>query len=123
MVPIIKNSDGMSFREFHTEYERVVAGARDSKLLPNNALPLYRRGMLLYLLERPDEARAAFEQACQVAPDSFDIWLALALLCEKQQRWEQAIQALEQMERLRPGDPSIEGIYQRLRQAAKSQAQ
>ncbi|MDH3369050.1 MAG: 2-oxo acid dehydrogenase subunit E2, partial [Gemmatimonadota bacterium] len=35
MVPVIKQADGLSFAEFHAEYERLVAGARDSKLLPD----------------------------------------------------------------------------------------
>jgi 2-oxoglutarate dehydrogenase E1 component len=35
MVPVIKRADTLSFAEFHAEYERLVAGARDSKLLPD----------------------------------------------------------------------------------------
>ncbi len=35
MVPVIKQADGLSFAEFHAEYERLVAGARDGKLLPD----------------------------------------------------------------------------------------
>ncbi|MCA9231907.1 MAG: HEAT repeat domain-containing protein [Planctomycetales bacterium] len=93
---------------------------RDSKLLPDNPQPRYRRGMLLYLLERSDEARKAFEEACQVAPNSYDSWLALALLCETQQRWKQAAAALKEMERLRPGDPAVADILQRIVRARKT---
>lgn len=35
LVPIIKHADRLSFAQFHAEYERVVAGARDGKLLPD----------------------------------------------------------------------------------------
>ena len=35
MVPIIKGAESMNFADFHTEYERLVAGARDSKLMPD----------------------------------------------------------------------------------------
>ncbi|HXV85496.1 MAG TPA: 2-oxo acid dehydrogenase subunit E2, partial [Gemmatimonadales bacterium] len=35
LVPIIKRADSMTFAEFHAEYERLVTGARDSKLLPD----------------------------------------------------------------------------------------
>jgi len=90
---------------------------RDSHLLPDSPQPRYRRGMLLYLLERHDEARQSFEQACEVAPNSYESWMALALLCENQQRWEQAIEALGQMERLQPGDRSISDIFRRIQQA------
>jgi 2-oxoglutarate decarboxylase len=38
MVPVVKQADGMTFREFHDEYERLVAGARDGKLMPDEYL-------------------------------------------------------------------------------------
>ena len=88
--------------------------ARDARLLPKNAQVRYRRAMLLYLLEQYDAARQGLEEACRLAPDTFDYWLALALICEKQQRWQQALEALRQMQRLRPNDPATAGIYQRI---------
>ncbi len=35
MVPVIKDASEMSFTEFHADYERLVAGARNSKLMPD----------------------------------------------------------------------------------------
>jgi 2-oxoglutarate dehydrogenase E1 component len=35
MVPIIKGADRLTFAEYHAEYERLVAGAREGKLLPD----------------------------------------------------------------------------------------
>jgi len=35
MVPVIKAADTLDFDQFHAEYERLVAGARDGKLLPD----------------------------------------------------------------------------------------
>ena len=35
MVPVLKGADGMTFAEYHAEYERLVAGARDGKLMPD----------------------------------------------------------------------------------------
>ncbi|MCH7874002.1 MAG: multifunctional oxoglutarate decarboxylase/oxoglutarate dehydrogenase thiamine pyrophosphate-binding subunit/dihydrolipoyllysine-residue succinyltransferase subunit [Gemmatimonadetes bacterium] len=35
MVPVIKAADAMGFADYHREYERVIAGARDGKLLPD----------------------------------------------------------------------------------------
>ncbi len=35
MVPILKAADTMTFAEYHREYERLVAGARASKLMPD----------------------------------------------------------------------------------------
>jgi len=98
--------------------EEVVLMERDSKLIPQSSQPHYQRGMLLYLLERNEEAIQAFETACELAPNAFDNWMALALLCEKERRWEQAATAIKNMNRLRPEDPSVGAIFHRLRQAA-----
>ncbi len=35
MVPVIKRADGLAFEAFHEEYEHLVAGARDGKLMPD----------------------------------------------------------------------------------------
>ena len=35
LVPVIRNAEQMTFTEFHIEYERLVSGARDNKLLPD----------------------------------------------------------------------------------------
>ncbi len=35
MVPVVRNADALTFGGFHEEYERLVAGARDGKLLPD----------------------------------------------------------------------------------------
>jgi len=35
LVPVIKAADAMTFRQFHEEYERLVNGARDGKLMPD----------------------------------------------------------------------------------------
>ncbi|MCH2114005.1 MAG: HEAT repeat domain-containing protein [Pirellulales bacterium] len=92
---------------------------RDSRLLPNNAQPHYQRGMLLYLLKREKEAIEALAEACRLGPNSFDNWLALALLCEKAQRWNIATDAIQNMHRLRPNDPVVGAMFQKLRQAAE----
>ncbi|MBL9164396.1 MAG: tetratricopeptide repeat protein [Planctomycetaceae bacterium] len=94
--------------------------ARDAKLLPTDANVRYMRGRLLYLLDRPDEARQAFIEACELAPNEYDYWLWLALICEKQQRWEQAVMALQRMAQLRPEAQDWKGIFLRVRQAVEA---
>ena len=89
---------------------------RDAKLLPTSSAIPYRRGMLLYLLQRPADAREALEKACELAPDSYDNWLALALICEHQRAWQQAVAALVRMQELRPDDPAAPAIMQRIQQ-------
>lgn len=96
--------------------EEIENLTRDAKLLPKNPQIRYRQGMLLYLVGRKQEAREAFEAACELRPDSYDNWLALALLCESQRAWKCAFEALEKMQELRPDDPAVGGILQRIQQ-------
>ena len=94
---------------------------RDAGLLPGEPSPHYRRGMLLYLLGEMDEARQELVEACRMGPNDYQSWLALALICEKQQRWKQAVSALERMAQLQPNDPTPVGIYRRIQQTLADQ--
>ena len=85
--------------------EEVALLERDKKLLPGDAHVYYHRGQLLFHLDRIDEAREEFKTACELAPDQYDYWKWLALLCEQQKRWEEGVVALKQMMRLRPASP------------------
>ena len=101
----------------HLREAEVELLTRDARLLPGQSGPLYQRGMLLYLLGRIDQARASFDEACRLSPNSYDNWLALALICERQQDWDRATEALGRLYKLRPKDPAIPGILQRIHQA------
>lgn len=89
---------------------------RDTILLPDNPGPHYQRGMLLYLLGDGDEARRELTRACRLGPNDYQSWLALALICEQQERWENATAVLERMQKLRPNDPTPQAIFQRIEQ-------
>lgn len=95
---------------------------RDAQLLPESSQPDYQRGMLLYLLGRHDQARQALQSACEKEPNLFGNWMALALICEKQRRWQQAAEALQKMQELRPNDPATIGIFQRIQQAVQAES-
>jgi tetratricopeptide (TPR) repeat protein len=103
--------------------EEVALLERDSRLLPTNDAVQYRRGMVLYLLGKHDDARLALQKACELAPNSFDNWMALALICEQQRRWQEGVAALKRMRDIRPNDPVIGGIFQRLQQSVKREQQ
>ena len=90
---------------------------RDAHLLPGQSEPFYRRGMLQYLLGEIKEARESFDEACRLSPNSYANWLALTLICEQQRDWDRALESLGRMYKLRPDDPAIRGILQRIRQA------
>lgn len=114
-----QNGDPTEIRKLREE--EVALLERNYAFMPENPMLRYQRGMLLYLLEDFDEARIALEQACRLGPNEYGNWLALALICEKQERWNQAAKALRKMNEIRPDDPTVRAILQRIRQAREQQ--
>ncbi len=95
--------------------------ARDAKLLPGDPTPHYRRGMMLYLLGEIDQARQELDEACRLGPNDYGNWLALALICEKQERWEEAARAIKQMSVMQPDAEDWKGILLRMKQTLEAQ--
>ncbi len=87
---------------------------RDGELLPDSGLPRYQRGMLLYLLGRNREAIASLVEATRLEPRSFDYLTALALLYEQESERSEALQTLRKMDGLRPNDPVVRSLVQRI---------
>nr|MBA3482637.1 tetratricopeptide repeat protein [Pirellulales bacterium] len=100
--------------------EEVGLLERDSKLLPKNAGPHFHRGRLLFLLQRPDEAGDAFAEATRLAPNNYEYWMWLALIRERQQRWDEAVEAVNKMAALQPGGGEWQGLYQRIEQSRRA---
>jgi len=100
-------------RRLRTEEADLLA--RDAKLLAGDPSPHYRRGMLLYLLGDLDGARRELEEACRLGPDDYGNWMALALICEKQQRWEDAAVAIKKMAEMQPQAEDWKGVALRMR--------
>jgi tetratricopeptide (TPR) repeat protein len=94
--------------------EEIELLLRDSELLPESGRPHYQRGMLLYLLERNDEASKALEEACRIEPRAFDYLMALTLLYEQEGERAKAIETLRKMDALRPNDPMVANLLQRI---------
>ncbi|MBX3427437.1 MAG: tetratricopeptide repeat protein [Pirellulales bacterium] len=101
--------------------EEVELLTRDTGLLPGNPTPYYRKAMLLYLLGDLDEARRSLVEACRLGPNDYQSWLALALICERQQKWPQAVAALERMTQLAPDDPTPQAILARINAAVRQE--
>ncbi len=95
--------------------------ARDAKLLPGNPTPLYDRAMLLYLLGDLDTARESLEAACRVSADYYAAWMALALICEKQERWDDARRAILKMRDLQPEAADWQGVGRRIIDTMRAQ--
>lgn len=108
-------------RKLRTEEADLLA--RDAKLLVGDPTPHYRRGMLLYLLDDLDGARQELDEACQLGPDDYGNWLALALIAEKQERWEDAARAIKKMSEMQPKAEDWKGILMRIKSTLQGRQQ
>jgi tetratricopeptide (TPR) repeat protein len=101
--------------------EEVQLLERDAKLLPGDPAPHDHRGRLLVLLKRDQEALEAFREATRLAPNEYEYWLWVALICERLQQWEEGVAALKQMMRLRPEGGEWQGLRQRYLETIRRQ--
>lgn len=98
--------------------EELVFLARDAALAPKNADVQYRFGMSLYLHNQEQEAEAALKKAEKLAPESTAPLLALALLYQKQMRWDEALEYAERVVKLSPRNPSYQQMLEEIRKQA-----
>jgi Flp pilus assembly protein TadD len=95
--------------------------ARDARLAPRHAATQYRYALSLYLNGRVAEAVPVLQQACTLEPNNADFHLMLALLLEHNRRWDEALAALDQLERIRPADPGAAEVRARIEAQRKNQ--
>jgi tetratricopeptide (TPR) repeat protein len=95
--------------------------ARDAKLLPDSGDVYYRLGLLRYQLNDHDGAAAALSESCRLSPSNYDYRMALALLEERryetsgdETHYEAAIDSLQRLQQMKPGDPRAGQIFERL---------
>jgi predicted CXXCH cytochrome family protein len=98
--------------------EELALLERDAKLAPNNAAVQYRCGLALYLHGRLEEAESALKSACRIEPREPEFLLALTLLYQKQERWQQALEGVQRLIELRPSDPAYLQLQKEIRQHA-----
>jgi Flp pilus assembly protein TadD len=78
----------------------------------------YNLGLALQQQAQLKPAEAALLQAQRIDPADPSIVYALAVLYAQQGRRELALGAAEKLQTLRPGDPQVAQMIQRLRSAA-----
>lgn len=111
----------LQFRELRRE-ETALLG-REARLLPDNAMVQYRYGLSLYLIGEEEQAVQVLSRAHELAPESVDILLRLALLYKKRQQWDKAVAALEKLLLLQPENQMFQHVLRETRaerQAARS---
>lgn len=101
--------------------EELAFLARDAALAPKNADVQYRYGMSLYLHNQEPEAEAALLKAEKLTPDSTAPVLALALLYQKQMRWDDALHYAERVVKLSPRDPTYQQMLAEIKKQAGSE--
>ena len=67
------------------------------------------------------DAAEALQQACRADASFYDGWMALALVYEAQQRWQEAGEAILHMKELRPEAEDWKGLVFRIRQQMEAQ--
>ena len=92
---------------------------RDASLLPENAPIHYRLALVEYLLGNLDVARTTLERACELDPRSTDYRMMLALLCEKQKRWGEALRSARQLTEMDPQNPQFRQLYENFQRSAR----
>ena len=97
--------------------EEIALMERDAKLLPGNASPYYDKGLLHIMLKEYEAAQESFEEACRLAPNRYENWYYLALVCEQRKDWKRALEVLGEMHQRNPGDPEIRAMLYRIRAA------
>jgi predicted CXXCH cytochrome family protein len=125
-----EQGDAAEIKQLRTEEADLLD--RDTKLVPDSPDIFYRLGLLRYLLGEYTAASRALNKACELAPVNFDFRMTLALLEEKwyerdgeDAHYQAAVASLTKMAELRPKDPRIAQILQRLsatRQAKEAAA-
>ena len=96
--------------------EELVLYARDARLLPGSAALQYRWGSSLYLNGQIKEATTVLERAVELAPRNPQYVLFLTLIYQKQQRFSEAVSAVNKLVALRPGNASFLQLQRELRQ-------
>lgn len=103
-------ADALRGRVTQLRREELDLLARDAKLLPENGALRYRYGLSLYLHGRLDEAERELNAAVQNSPNMPDFILGLALLYQKQQKFEAAIPYARRLTELRPNSLEYEQL-------------
>ena len=74
---------------------------------PRKARPHNNRGMALEQMGRAAEAESAFRQAVAVEPLNVSARVNLSRLYGTSRRFEEALQVLDEAERIQPEDPTV----------------
>ncbi|MBI2022471.1 tetratricopeptide repeat protein [Candidatus Daviesbacteria bacterium] len=74
-------------------------------LAPTDAKLYYNKGLILYQLNRPEEAVVSFNQALELRPNYREAYLTLGTVYEQKKEVNRAIEQYEQVLKFIPNDP------------------
>lgn len=108
--------------------EEIELLERNVELVPDDPLQWYELGRLRVTLGQYAEALPAFERACELAPESYDFRLMLALAHERayqttgdQEHFDAAVDSLRKLDAMDPSNPNARNILRRLLQLRREQ--
>ena len=103
--------------------EELALLGRDARLAPDNLSIQYRYGLSLYLHNQEAEAEKTLVKAVELAPNTPDAVMALALLFQKQKRYAEAVVYAERLAKFRPQDKTYQQLLKEIRQQQAAAAQ
>jgi len=109
--------DGVALEDWkHGDVERALEGLQRAVAAdPDDRVPRSHLGRLLSLMTDYNRALPHLERAAALAPDDPQVWLDLATLYERAQRFDAAHEARARAEKLAGGRPIVQdeqGFYQ-----------
>ena len=112
--------DRLELREEADRYRRqeLPLLQRDADLAPSVAGVQYRLGLAYYNQGLEELAEQYLRRACELDPGVPDFRLMLTLFHQKQGRWDESLEGVELLRRLRPNDASFKRLQAEIQQQA-----
>ncbi len=104
---------GYAARLAQLRAEELVLMGRDARLAPDNGVIQYRYGFAAYLNGQLEEAEKALRRAVEIEPENPQFLLALTLLLEKLERFEEALKLCGRLLEMQP-TPGNQGLLRRI---------
>lgn len=110
----LHHSLGLLLAELRRPDEAAAALARAAELLPRDVQKQFDSAVAAVVAGKPEQAERAFERALELAPAAVEIVFAAAQHHASLGQWARALPHARKAAELRPGDPGVRELLQRV---------